>query len=107
MSLAVVVDQRGQPVINPKDHRATVPAVAAVRAAERFELLTMNGGAAVAAVAAVHVQRDVVDEGRDSHGWSLLSVIRKHAKGGPDLWATLFGDCGTRLLCRGGGLGRA
>jgi hypothetical protein len=67
MCLAVVVDQRRQPMINTKDHRATVAAVAAVRAAERFELLTMNGGATMAAVAAVHVQSDVVHEGRDGH----------------------------------------
>ena len=56
MCLPMVVDQSRQSVINTKDHRAAIPAITAVGTAERLELFTMNGGAAIAAVAAVHVQ---------------------------------------------------
>jgi hypothetical protein len=37
----------------------------------------MNAGATVSAVAAIHVQRDLVDEGRDGHRSNLLSAVRK------------------------------
>ncbi len=69
VGLPVVVDQRGQLGIDPQDHRAAVTAVAAVRAAQRLELLPVHRGAAVASVAAVHMQRDLVDKARDRHGW--------------------------------------
>ena len=72
VGLPVVVDQRGQARIDPEDDRPAVPAVAAVRPAQRLELLPVDGGAAVAAVAAVRVQGDPVDEARDRHGLSLL-----------------------------------
>ena len=46
------------------DHVAAAAAVAAVRAAERLELLPVDRGAAVAAVAGGDVQHDAVDERR-------------------------------------------
>ena len=54
-------------MIDAKDHRAAIAAITAVGTAERLELLTMDGGAAIAAVAAVHVQGDLIHKGRDRH----------------------------------------
>jgi hypothetical protein len=67
VSLSVVGNQRRQTMIDTKDDRAAIAAIAAVGTAERFELLTMNGGATVPAVAAVHVQGDLVHKCRDCH----------------------------------------
>ena len=54
--------------VDLEDDVATVAAVAAVRTAERDELLAVDRGAAVAAVAGLQVQDDSVDEaGR--HWW--------------------------------------
>ena len=48
--------------VDDETHVAAVTAVAAVRTAERLELLAVHRGAAVAAVAAGDVQDDAVDE---------------------------------------------
>jgi hypothetical protein len=60
----VVVEQRGGLRVDGEDDRATAPAVAAVGATERLELLALDRGDAVAAVAGSDVQHDAVDEGR-------------------------------------------
>ena len=52
---------------------AAVPAVAAVRAAERFELLAVDGRAAVAAVACLQVQGCAINE-LGHGGFSRLSL---------------------------------
>ena len=76
--------------IDPQDHRAAVTAVAAVRAAERLELLPVDRGTAVAAVAAV---RRAASPGR--RNWESPSAgsppprawnsrtLRKCDEGGP------------------------
>ena len=68
----VVVEQRGDVLVDDQDHVAAASAVAAVRAAERLELLPVNGGAAVAPVTRGDMQLDAVHEG--GHGWCLLGV---------------------------------
>jgi hypothetical protein len=67
VSLSMVGNESRQSMIDAKDHRPAITAVAAVGTAERFELLTMNGGATVPAVAAVYVQGDLIHECRDCH----------------------------------------
>jgi len=59
----VVVQQRGDLRVDDEHDVAAVPAVAAVRAAERLELLAVDRRAAVAAVAGSGVQHDAIDEG--------------------------------------------
>ena len=54
---AVEVEQRGHAGVHLEDHAAAAAAVAAVGAAERLELLPVDRGAAMAAVARLHVQR--------------------------------------------------
>ena len=70
LGAVVVGQQRGDVRVDPEDHRATGAAVAAVGAAERLELLTVDGRHAVPAAAGADVQRHPVDEGGDSHGCS-------------------------------------
>ena len=60
----VVVEQRGGLRVDGEDDRATAPAVAAVGATERLELLTLDRCDAVAAVSCSDVQHDAIDEGR-------------------------------------------
>ena len=62
----VVVEQRRDVGVDDEHDVAAAAAVAAVRAAERLELLPVHGRAAVAAVTGADVQHDVVDEG--GHG---------------------------------------
>ena len=64
----VVVDQRGDVGVDAQDHRAAGTTVAAVRSAEGLELLPVHRRDTVAAPAGADVQRDLVDEGGDSHG---------------------------------------
>src|ERR1039458_5025740 len=59
---AVEVEQGRRARVHFEDHIPAVAAVAPVRAAERLELLAMNRGAAVPAVAGLHLQRDPVGE---------------------------------------------
>ena len=59
---AVEVEQRGRARVHFEDHGAAAAAVAAVGAAERLELLPVDRGAAVSAVARLHLQRDPVGE---------------------------------------------
>ena len=56
------VEQGGRAGIHLEDHVTAAAAVAAVRAAQRLELLPVNRGAAVSAVAGLHLQRDPVGE---------------------------------------------
>ena len=88
----VVVEQRGGVRVDDEDDVAAAAAVAAVGAAERLELLAVDGGAAVAAVAGGDVQHDAVDE--RGHGassvvlgcWSDRSTVqpcRDRRQGGP------------------------
>ena len=67
---AVEVEQGRRARVHLEDHVTAAPAVAPVRAAERLELLPVDRGAAVAAVASLHLQRDPVGELR--HGTHLL-----------------------------------
>ena len=59
---AMEVEQGGRAGIHLEDHVTAAAAVAAVRAAQRLELLPVNRGAAVSAVAGLHLQRDPVGE---------------------------------------------
>ena len=62
--------------VHLQDHVAAAAAVAAVRAAQRLELLPADGGAAVPAVARLHPQRDLVGELRHCFlpsGWSAVT----------------------------------
>jgi hypothetical protein len=71
----VVVEQRRRVVLDDQHDVTAVTAVAAVGAAERLELLAVDGRAAVPAVAGGDVQHDAIDEA--GHG-----VLSK-TKGGP------------------------
>ncbi|GAA3304300.1 hypothetical protein GCM10020295_55080 [Streptomyces cinereospinus] len=62
----VVVEQRGDRLVDGEDHVAAAAAVAAVRSAQRLELLTVDGGTAVTSVTRGDVQFDAVHEG--GHG---------------------------------------
>ena len=73
---AMEVEQRRGACVHLEDHAAAPAAVAAVRAAERLELLPVDRCAAVPAVAGPHPQDGVISELR--HDRSPL-----HAKGGP------------------------
>ena len=68
----VVLQQGRRGRVDHQDHVAAASAVRAVGAPERLELLTMDRGAAVAAVTARHVQHHPVDEAR--HRCCLLAV---------------------------------
>ena len=59
---AVEVEQGGRARIYLEDHVPPAPAVAPVGAAERLELLPVNRGAAVPAMASLDPQRDLVGE---------------------------------------------
>lgn len=65
----VVVEQRGHGLVDDEDDIPTPSTVAAVRAAERLELLTVDGGTAVASVTRGDMQLDAVHEG--GHGMCL------------------------------------
>ncbi len=80
----VVVEQRGGVGVDDEHDVAAATAVAAVRAAERLELLAVHRRAAVATVTSGDVQHDVVDErrhgdllrevgwlGHESRGWAV------------------------------------
>jgi len=60
--LPVVVDQRCQTGIGAQDDRSAVAAVAAVRAAERLELLAVHGRAAMASIACADGEPRAVNE---------------------------------------------
>ncbi|GGU58538.1 hypothetical protein GCM10010211_24400 [Streptomyces albospinus] len=64
--VVVVVEEGGDVLVDDQDHVAAPAAVAAVGAAERLELLPVNGGTAVASVTRGDVQLDAVHEG--GHG---------------------------------------
>ena len=66
----VIVDEGGELRIDAHDHRPTVAAVATIGPTQRFELLPLDRGAAVAAVAGDGKDRGAVDEGRNGHGTS-------------------------------------
>src|SRR5664279_3504272 len=112
--LTVVVDECGQPGVHPDHDRAAVAAVAAVRTAERLELLAVDRGTAVAAVAGDHRERDGVHEGRDCHRelltWAYgLSIVPQRAGGNvmtprrrPDRAPPRRPDRPTPAACRAG-----
>src|SRR4249919_1694251 len=85
MRLPMVANQGSQALIDTKGHRAAIATVAAVGSAKRLELLAMDGGAAVAAVAAVQVQRDLVHKGGDGHADASSHCSDNTQKGGPVL----------------------
>ena len=62
MRVEVEVEQRVHLRVDDQNDAAATPAVTAVRSAERFELLAMDRGAAVTAVARPRVNDDAVDE---------------------------------------------
>ena len=72
----VEVQQRVHVVVDDQRHVAAVAAVTAVRAAQRLELLPMDRGAPVAAVAGLQVQDSAVDEPGHGHllGCGSISV---------------------------------
>ena len=63
-----IVDQGVELGIDPRDDVAAVAAVAAVRAAARDVLLPPEADAAVAAVAALHVDLGLIEEAHDAPG---------------------------------------
>ncbi len=67
MRVVVVFEERGDGLVDDQDHIAAAAAVAAVGAAQRFELLPHHGGHAVASVTRGDMQLDAVHEG--GHGW--------------------------------------
>ncbi len=98
----VEVQQRGHVRLHDDQHISAAAAVAAVRAAERLELLPVHGGAAVAALARGDAEHHAVDEA----GHRNLTPKRerccwKNDKPGPT-------DPAHRRMCRGPpGEGRA
>ncbi len=66
MGMEVEVEQGRHARVDPEDDVPATTAVAAVRAAERFELLAMNRGAAIPAIPCDDVKDDPVDEGGHS-----------------------------------------
>ncbi|CAM5441884.1 hypothetical protein SALBM217S_07203 [Streptomyces griseoloalbus] len=69
----VVVEQGGHGLVDGEDHIAAASAVAPVGAAERLELLAMDGGTAVTSVTRGDMQLDAVHEG--GHG-KCLQLLR-------------------------------
>jgi len=72
MGVKVEIEQGVHLRVHDEHDAAAAAAVAPVRPTERFELLPVDRGAAVAAVAAVDVQSDLVDKARDGHRPSSL-----------------------------------
>ncbi len=72
MRVEVEVEQRVHLRVDDQDDAAAAAAVAAVGAAERLELLAVDRGAAVTAVARAGVNDDAVDE--PGHR-SVLSIV--------------------------------
>jgi len=68
--LEMEVEQGVDVGVDLEDHVTAVAAVAAVRAAERLELLTMHRGATVSTSTGTNMQHDAVDE--FGHGLILL-----------------------------------
>lgn len=66
----VVVEKRGDGLVDDQDHIAAAAAVPAVGPAERLELLPVDGGAAVASVTRGDMQLDAVHEG--GHGGASI-----------------------------------
>jgi hypothetical protein len=62
MGNVVVVEQRGDLRVDDKNDVAAVAAITAVGAAQRLELLALNRGATVTAVAGRHVQNHAINE---------------------------------------------
>ncbi len=65
----VEVEQGVDVAVDFEDDVAAVASVTAVGAAERLELLAVDGGAAVAALTGADVQHHPVDEA--GHGWTF------------------------------------
>src|SRR5699024_10501372 len=76
----VILQQRGHLRVDAQDDVPAPPPVAAVRAAQRLELLAVHRGHTMAAVARGQVQHDTVDEG--SHGLILSGAepVGRHQK---------------------------
>src|SRR5699024_8045244 len=74
--------------------RAARAAVAAVRSAQRLELLAVHGGDTVPAAAGADVQRHPVDEGRDRHSSVLLSVNHERRPSGAPSVMSCVDDSG-------------
>jgi hypothetical protein len=91
---AVVEVQQGVHVrVDLEDDVAAVPTVAAVRAAERLELLAVHRGHAVAAVARGHVHGHPVHE--RGHERGLLPARKhRHPDVGSDAGVPVRNDCG-------------
>ena len=78
--VVVVVEERRRLRVDGEDHRAPATAVAAVRPAERLELLAAHRRHPVAAAAGGDVEDDAVDEGRHA---VLLAGAGDAGRGGP------------------------
>ena len=76
----VVVDQRRDVGVDAQDHAAAGTAVAAVRTAERLELLAVDAGHTVAAATGVHVQHDPVHERGDRHETNFHRARQKNGQ---------------------------
>src|SRR5690606_4328380 len=80
----VVVEERRHGLVDGEDHIPAASAVAAVGSAERLELLTVDGGTAVASVTRGDMQLDAVHEGghgevppETSYGFLVLTRERR------------------------------
>src|SRR5699024_1382268 len=94
MGAVVVLQQRGGGRIDLEDHIAAAAPVGPVRAGQGFELLTTDGGGAVAARSPDDLQLDAVDE--CGHGCTPMLKGRKASRGGA------FGSAPRRTLCAPG-----
>src|SRR4051812_28904643 len=80
MWVEVEVEQRVHLGIDDQNDAAAAAAVTAVRSAEGFELLAMNRGAAVTAVACPRVNHDAIDEPGHGRTPSKVTPGRKSVR---------------------------
>ncbi len=99
---AVVLQQRRDLGVDDEDDVAAGTAVAAVRAAQRLELLAVHGGHAVAAVPAADVQGHAVDElaHGDLRGSVVLGITRQRRSPPSGATGASVSRCAARV--RGG-----
>src|SRR5690606_14104611 len=100
----VEVEQGMDVAVDFEDDVATVASVTAVGAAERLELLAVDGGAAVAALAGADVQHHPVDEA--GHGWTFsrpkknMVINATRAGQGVRPWPAPIGSMSREVLPR-------
>src|SRR5262245_34216310 len=96
MTLVVVIEERAERGIRLEEHRAAVAPVAPVGTAARHELLTAEGDAAGAPVAAFDEDVDLVDEHLDARvayrRWAGPEAAERGVK--PGWWRCYSRGCG-------------